>query len=172
MKKTIVLLSVLLLAVSVLLAFVFLPDNYPLKYREDISSAASANEVDAPLVAAIIYAESGFNKNAKSNKGALGLMQIMQQTAAWIAGELNADEYDLFNAKTNISFGCFYLRYLKDKFETEIEVLCAYNAGEAKVREWQEIYGEITQENIPFSETREYVKKVLKAKKYYAKKFG
>jgi len=61
---------------------------------------------------------------------------------------------------------------LQSKFNSEIEVLCAYNAGETKVNEWKNTFGEITEQNIPFSETKNYVKIVLKAKKYYSKKLG
>ena len=172
MKRLFVLLAVALAVLFVAVIVAVNVSSYPLKYQKDIAVAASENGIEAPLVAAIIFAESGFNRNAKSQKGAIGLMQIMPQTAQWIAGELGIENYDLTDPKTNISFGCFYLRYLFTKFSSEIEVLCAYNAGEANAREWKTKSGETTEKNIPFPETKAYVKKVFEAKKYYSKKLG
>ena len=161
------------IAIALVILFVLIQciKTYPLKYSAEIKAQAKENEISAPLVASIIYAESCFQKNATSNKGAVGLMQIMPQTAEWIASELNTAGYNLFDEKTNIAFGCYYLKYLHEKFDSEIEVLCAYNAGESKTREWQTQLGKITQENIPFAETKNYVKKVFDAKKYYSKIF-
>ena len=142
-------------AVAVLLLAALVVSNiscYPLKYKEEIVSCSTKYGLEPSLVAAIIYSESSFKNVAKSDKGAVGLMQIMPQTAEWISGELSI-ENDLENAKTNIEFGCFYLKYLFSKFDLEIEVLCAYNAGEAKAREWKAMLGNITEQNIPFEES-------------------
>ena len=171
MKKVVLSLIALALIVIVPIAILLFSNKYPLSYKKDIVFAAEKYDIEPALVSAIIFSESGFNKNAKSAKGACGLMQIMPQTAAWISGEIGNENYNLFDAKINIEFGCFYVNYLKQKFDSEIELLCAYNAGETKARGWKEEFGGITQENIPYSETRNYVKKVLNAKKYYIKKF-
>ena len=165
-------LAVALTVLCVVATIILGANNYTLKYKNEIVAISRQNQLNPSLVAAIIYAESGFNKNAKSQKGAVGLMQIMPQTAQWIATDIGVENFDLQDPQTNISFGCFYLQYLFSKFDTEIEVLCAYNAGESNVREWKTAGGEITEKNIPFPETKSYVKKVLEAKKYYSKKLG
>lgn len=172
MKRLFVLLAVALTVLCVVATIILGANNYTLKYKNEIVAISRQNQLNPSLVAAIIYAESGFNKNAKSQKGAVGLMQIMPQTAQWIATDIGVENFDLQDPQTNISFGCFYLQYLFSKFDTEIEVLCAYNAGESNVREWKTAGGEITEKNIPFPETKSYVKKVLEAKKYYSKKLG
>ena len=172
MKRMIIVTSAVIFTLFVVVFATIFSNRYPFKYKKSISVFAAENKVDAALVAAIVFAESRFNNNAKSKRGAIGLMQIMPQTAEWISGELSEPNYDLTDAQTNLHFGCFYLSYLQSKFNSEIEVLCAYNAGETKVNEWKNTFGEITEQNIPFSETKNYVKIVLKAKKYYSKKLG
>ena len=142
---------------------------FPKKYRKYVYSFSDKYEIDSALVFAIIKTESNFNKNAVSKSGAIGLMQIMPTTATWIAGELNL-EFDascLLEPEKNIMFGCFYLRYLFDKFEYMDVVIAAYNAGEGKVVEWLDENGRLIQEKIDFSETKNYVKKVIKFYNFY-----
>ena len=143
--------------------------RYPIFYKKEIKYYANYYHLNASLVMSVVYAESSFDNEAKSNKGALGLMQIMPNTADWIAGELEISNYSLFDVDVNLNFGCFYLNYLFSKFNTEIEVLCAYNAGETNVINWKK-NGEITLNNIPFEETKNYVNKILKFKKFYENK--
>ncbi len=118
------------------------------QYASLIRTAADEHKVDPALIHAIIRAESNFNPSAVSRKGAMGLMQLMPQTA-W---ELSVR--DAFDPKANITGGVRYLRRLLDRFEGNVSLaLAAYNAGENAVLR----YGGIP----PYQETKEYVTKVL-----------
>lgn len=152
--------------------------RYPLSFKAEILEYSKKYDLSCEFIASVINAESGFNKNAVSNKGAVGLMQIMPKTAQYIAQKLG-EEYsyeNLFEPKTNIRYGVYYLCYLKQKFEDEQVVLCAYNAGEGVVMGWlgDEKYSsdQKTLIDIPYPATRQYVQKVLSMEKVYAKKFA
>lgn len=165
MKKRIMLIFIFSIVVLFCFAIIFNFVLFPKKYKNYVVAFADEYDLEIGLVYAIIKCESDFDKNAISKSGALGLMQILPSTAKWIAGELG-EEYskdEMFNPKTNIKFGCFYLRYLQDKFESTDAVICAYNAGEGKVKEWLE-NGEIILDKIDYEETKNYLKRV---KKYY-----
>lgn len=114
------------------------------------------------IILSIIKTESNFNKNARSNKGALGLMQIMPTTAKYIingmAKENRRINGNLFNEKDNIAMGVWYLAYLERKFNSLDYVLIAYNAGETIAKRWEK--EGIKPSEIPYKETRNYVKKV------------
>jgi soluble lytic murein transglycosylase-like protein len=116
-------------------------------YGEIIDRMASEQRVPAKLVRAVIQAESNYQERARSRKGAMGLMQLMPETARQYAV---ADPYE---PRSNIEGGVKYLRALLDRFELPL-ALAAYNAGEAAVRR----FGGIP----PYPETREYVDRVLK----------
>ena len=107
---------------------------YPLKYRPDIRQAAALYNVDPVLVAAVINAESSFNPDAVSNKGAVGLMQVMPETAEWVAKQMNIkiESETLKNPRTNILIGTFYLSYLLDKFGDVKTALIATTPAKAK----------------------------------------
>lgn len=160
-------------AATVLFSFFFIYgfSGY-FRCRTFINKYSSAYGLDKNEVAAIIKAESNFNPNAKSREGATGLMQIMPETADFIARLSGIDKYNLYDERTNIRFGCFYLRYLKNKFYSDGTVYAAYNAGEGKVREWlkNKDYSE-DGENlsvIPYPETRNYVRKVSAYKRLFS----
>lgn len=130
--------------------------------------------VDPALTFAVIRAESGFNENAKSSKGAIGLMQIMPETAEYVAEMIKyKGEIDLFEPNCNVYLGCAYLNYLLKKFKSENAAVCAYNAGETKVFEWlkNSEYSDdgVNLKKVPYNETREYFKRVSLYKKEYAK---
>lgn len=165
MKRKII---VIFLASLVILFFVVVSIHlliYPKKYKNLVNSFSEKYDLEPALVYAIIKQESNFDKGAVSRSGALGLMQILPSTAKWIAGELDLLYSDdmMFDQKYNIEFGCFYLRYLFDKFDDMEIVICAYNAGEGKVLEWIEDE-RINETLIDYSETKTYLKKV---KSYY-----
>ncbi len=127
-------------------------------YKKQISNAAKESGLRQELIAAVIHAESGFNPQAVSKKGAVGLMQLMPSTAKWCAQQ-TGKEYSLqmlYEPEYNVSLGAYYLAYLLDKFGSERAALAAYNAGEGNVRRWKE---EGLKE-IPFRETKKYVQKV------------
>lgn len=142
---------------------------FPCKYCDDVKAYAEIYEVPEELVYATIHTESKFDANAVSAKGAIGLMQILPSTGAWIAEQIAYDTYekeDLYNPQINIQFGCYYLSYLLNKFESEALAICAYNAGEGEVVKW--LQNETFNTNsIPYKETKNYLKRVQFAEKIY-----
>jgi len=135
---------------------------YPIKYQTEVSVAAAEFGLTKAEINAIICAESGFRAKAESRRGAVGLMQIMPATAEMINASINGGGFfDLLDPETNIRFGAYYFSYLKNKFGDFITALAAYNAGEGVVSAWVADKGKIKIDDIPFSETRAYVKKVL-----------
>lgn len=150
--------------------------NFPIKYKKNIILACEKYNLDESLVFSLINAESHFNSNKMSQKGAIGLMQIMPSTATFIAMELEYETFDaniLFNAEINIEFGTFYINYLNTKFENYDVVICAYNAGETIVREWlnDERYSHDgkTLSDIPYVETKNYLEKIKQYQQVYKK---
>jgi len=143
---------------------------YPLPHHDIVFSMANEYNVDPYLVFAIIRAESKFQNTAQSPVGARGLMQIMPETAEWIAKQMKIDDFkaeDLHNPEVNIRFGCWYIRDLNAEFKGNIPLqVAAYNAGRGKVSQWiQEGRWDGDPNNIegiPFPETKQYVKNVLR----------
>jgi len=148
---------------------------FPLKYKGTIRTASNAHNVDPVLVASVIRAESNFKPGAVSAKGAVGLMQIMPSTGEFIAKKMGLADYDLWDARTNIEMGTFYLRYLLDKFEDLKTALIAYNAGEGNVQKWLSAAdiggGGVKLAKCPYPETNAYVEKVLNGMNYYRLRF-
>ena len=151
----------------------------PLRHEDVIRQQASDKGLDPALIAGVIYAESHFIDQT-SSAGAKGLMQLMPETAAYIAEKSGGTAFvqgDLATPQVNISYGSWYLRYLLQKYEgREILALAAYNAGEGKVDEWvaaASAGGERFRaaDHIPFPETRNYVAAVLDARKQYRRTY-
>ena len=149
---------------------------YMWEHQQDIITYSQKNKVDPFLIAAIIKNESNFNHKAVSKVGAVGLMQIMPETGRWIAEQMGLDNYqdtDLYQTRTNIRMGCWYLGELDHEFKHNLAlVMTAYNAGRGQTHEWMQQYGWDDNFNdlkaIPFPDTREYVQKVLQDRdKYY-----
>lgn len=148
---------------------------YPYPFREKVEYYADRYNVDSSLVAGVILAESKFKQEATSSHGAKGVMQLMPETATWIAKQIEDDNFSiekLYNPDTNIKYGTWYLAELQDEFEgNEVLILAAYNAGRGNVHDWMKKYhwdmNFKDYEKIPFPETREYVKKVLNNKQEY-----
>lgn len=172
----ILLLSLLFILLGIVLSFFILRMAYPIKYKEEVLKYSKEYDLDPFLVFSVIKVESDFDSNAKSSKGAKGLMQIIDSTSYYIANNLGVNGFNIFNPDTNIMFGCYYLRYLVDKFNDVSTALCAYNAGEGNVKNWlkDNSYSNngITINNIPYKETREYLIKVNKNFKIYKKIYG
>ncbi len=128
-----------------------------LKYYEPMINELSAKyAVDAALIKAVIKAETDFNPNAISRKGAAGIMQLMPRTAARLK------VYNLFNAEENMEGGVKYLKYLLNMFNNNLTfTIAAYNAGENAVKKYQSI--------PPYAETQNYVRKVLAYYKAYSR---
>lgn len=149
--------------------------TYKLLYPNEIEKWSNQYELDPYLVASIIHVESGNRPVVSSGKGAVGLMQIMPETGAWIAGKLDI-EYevdDLKDAETNIRLGCWYLRFLADRFKVRDTMIAAYNGGHTRISKWlgdskYSTDGE-TLKDIPYSETKNYVERVHNAYEKYKK---
>jgi len=137
---------------------------YPIKYRDKLYDAASFAGIDPLLVAAVVKAESNFNPRAISQKGAMGLMQIMPETAFWLAKEINeplAKPEELLEPEKNLVLGTFYLKYLIDRYGNLELALGAYNAGVANMDIWLKSNKAKNPNLYPFKETKAFVKKVL-----------
>lgn len=168
---------VLAVAVIMLIAGIITCKNllYPFEYQDLIVKYANENELEQCLVMAVIKTESNFVEDAHSGK-ASGLMQLTDDTADWIASKMktDADKINLMNPKDNIKMGCYYLRYLIDYYNGNVDVaLAAYNGGMGNVDKWlqDERYSDdgVNLKYIPFKETREYVKKVNNECEVYRK---
>lgn len=167
MKKFLVILLILISVVFAACSCIKL--RFPLKYAENVKNSAARYNLDESLVFAVIKAESGFDKNKVSPKGAVGLMQIMPKTAEYVSKEFfSGRKFDLTNPGDNIELGCFYLAYLAEKFDNREEILAAYNAGEGNVKLWKNrVKRSLTEKDIPFLETKRYVNKVARYCKIY-----
>ena len=144
-----------------------LEQRYPTPYRADVLAAAAEVGLDPAYMYGLIRQESRFMLAARSHVGASGLMQVMPATAAWTARKLRID-YDpglLTERTTNLRLGAGYLKLVLDDFQgIQALAAAAYNAGPTRSRRWREgarLDAAAWVENIPFSETRDYVKKVL-----------
>ena len=112
---------------------------YPLAYRDLIERYAAEYFLDPAHVASVIYCESSFRPDALSPAGAMGLMQLMPDTGRWIAGQLGetCSEDCLYEPETNIRYGCWYLKFLMDRYGGNMRnAVAAYHAGQGKVDEW------------------------------------
>ena len=142
---------------------------YPKKYEADVKKYARMYDIDEELIFSVIKAESNFNKNAVSKKGAVGLMQIMGDTALWVSERIGISDYSEENLTLpdkNIEIGAYYLSYLLDLYDDDVKcALAAYNAGPANVNEW--LNGTKILREIPFPETEKYVKKAQRYIKIY-----
>jgi soluble lytic murein transglycosylase len=145
----------------------------PLRHEDVIRQQARDKNLDPALIAAVIYAESRF-VDQKSSAGALGLMQITPQTAHAIehlSGGTTFVTSDLSDPQINISYGCYYLRYLLDHYNgNEVAALAAYNAGTGNVDKWGG--SDLQESDIEFPETRAYVNEVLDKQQDYRDQYA
>jgi len=177
-------LSVVLLTLLALIASYFVTGyqrdllyaKYPLRYKEKIIAWAQEYNLDPWHLAAVIRCESSFDEHALSNVGARGLMQIMPETGRWLAGKFDEEdeftEDSLYDADTNLKYGCWYLRWLMDKFGGDlVTVSAAYHAGHKQVQSWlnSTAYSDdgLTLARIPFDSTNTYVGRITAACQHY-----
>ncbi|CAB4861425.1 unannotated protein [freshwater metagenome] len=143
--------------------------SLPLHHEDIIRQQAKDKRLDPALIAAVIYAESRFVEGRTSPAGAEGLMQITPETAkdiARISGGSAFELADLATPQVNIAYGSFQLRRMLDRYDGDsAAALAAYNAGPGNVDRWGG--SRLRVEDIPFPETRAYVRKVLDAQARY-----
>lgn len=184
MKKRLIkmaIIATIVVFIAILLFGVFKIQNiilkkiYPTKYSEYVYKYAEEYEVDPILIFAIIKAESNFNPNVVSTSNAIGLMQLMDATAEEIANKLQINFMkgaSLYNPELNIQLGTKYFSNLMKEYNNNyLLALTAYNAGIGNVQKWIE-QGIIKEdgsdiENIPFKETNNYVRKIVRDYKIY-----
>ena len=140
--------------------------RYPLRYEHIVRGHAKNYDLDPAFLAAVIYTESKFDARARSGAGAIGLMQLLPETAKGIAVRTGGKAFvtdDLYGPELNVRYGAWYLRNLLDRYRDERTALAAYHAGEGNVDRWRR-----QGVGIQFPETRSYVVKVERVKKVYA----
>ena len=145
-------------------------EKHPLEYRELIEREARKNNLHPAFVEAIVFNESTFRTGAESSVGARGLMQVMEDTAADIAKALKVENYSfdqLYDAETNVTFGCYYLGKLSQRFRGDpLLVAMAYHAGGNQVQNWlnTSLYSTdgltIVLDNLPDGPTKQYAIRV------------
>jgi soluble lytic murein transglycosylase len=153
---------------------------YPVKYKQNIDYYAAKNELNPLLVAAIIRAESNYKPHLISPKGAVGLMQLMPDTATWAAekmGIMPPTSAQLHEEQQNIEIGTWYLKTLRNQFDgNEAAMIAAYNAGPTNVRKWlnDNVWeGRFeSADKIPFGETKQYVGRVQHFFNKYEELYG
>ena len=144
---------------------------YPFPYRTTVENYSVRWQVDKFLAIAVMKVESN------SQSGAVGLMQIMPETATWIAKQLDEEPDNLHEPEKNIRYGTWYLAELLDEFKgNDVLALAAYNAGRGNVRRWMEqnhwdeTFADA--DKIPYAETRDYVKRVLHCRERYSELYS
>jgi soluble lytic murein transglycosylase len=153
--------------------------SLPLAYSGVIRQQAAEKHLDPALIAAVIYAETKFDPRP-SSAGAEGLMQILPQTADFLARRSGATTFtvrDLGTPQVNIAYGSYYIRYLLDEYHgSTMLAIAAYNGGETNVNRWlaaARAEGHaLTVSEIPFAQTRAYVVKVLSAQQDYRRTYA
>jgi peptidoglycan lytic transglycosylase len=143
---------------------------YPLKYETIVRGHARNYRLDPALLAAVIYQESKFRTDVKSDSGAIGLMQLLPDTAKGIAIHTGGSQFrvsDLYDPEINVRYGSWYLRHLLNKYGDERTALAAYNAGQDNVDRWRS-----EGKGIQFAETRHYVRRVEHLKTLYRRGYA
>ena len=144
----------------------YLRARYPLEFEHILRGHASNHGLDPALLAAVVYVESRFDPEAESAAGAIGLMQLLPDTAKGIALRTGGEQFvvsDLRDPEINVRYGAWYLDHLWSRYEDTRLVLAAYHAGQGNVGRWR-----ADGTGIAFSETRSYVADVLRIRDVYA----
>lgn len=153
--------------------------RFPTPYPELLRASAREMNVDEALLYGLVRQESRFVPTARSSAGAAGLMQIMPGTARWVASRMGLKEWRhaLEGAvDANVSFGTYYLKEMLSRLDgSPVLASAAYNAGPGRAQAWRgdrTLEGAVYIDTIPFSETRDYVRKVMANAHQYARQFG
>lgn len=171
-----IILGALLLAIGADICISFIEKQvYPMEYEELVEKYAYEYNIPEYIIFAVIKVESDFDAEATSGAGAMGLMQMMPTTFTWLSSSEHLGENlpysSVYDPEISIRYGCYYLRYLFEKFHDWDNVFAAYNGGEGRVSQWLEdprySDGSGGLRYIPIKETRNYVKKVNSALYHY-----
>jgi len=153
--------------------------RFPTPYREFVNGYSRQLELDEAWVYGLVRQESRFVVDARSSAGAQGLMQLMPATARQVARRLGLPGFGgqhVTSVETNINLGTYHLRQLLDSLDNQTMLAsAAYNAGTGRARDWRAekpLEGAVYAETIPFTETRDYVRKVMNNTMFYARQFG
>jgi soluble lytic murein transglycosylase len=148
----------------------YLRARYPLEYEQIVMAHARNYDLEPELLAAVIYAESRFQPEVVSSAGAVGLMQLLPETAKGIALRTGGDRFvvsDLRNPEINVRYGAWYLDHLRAQYDGDLRLaLAAYHGGQGNVDRWLAEGG-----GIAFPETRDYVEEVMRVRRVYAKAY-
>ena len=146
--------------------------THPLEYEAEIRASAGKFGVEPSLVAAVIKAESRFDPEATSSRGAYGLMQLLPETARFVS-ERTGISGDYRDPETNIRIGTRYLSYLQSRYDGDQRLaLAAYNSGEGRVDRWLSRGDFDVSRDIPFAETRDFVRNVIESQRVYEDLYG
>ena len=146
--------------------------THPLEYEAEIRASAADFGVEPSLVAAVIKVESRFDPEATSSRGAYGLMQLLPETARFVS-ERTGISGDFRDPETNIRIGTRYLSYLQSRYDGDQRLaLAAYNSGEGRVDRWLSRGDFDVSRDIPFAETRDYVRNVTESQRVYEDLYG
>jgi soluble lytic murein transglycosylase len=166
LTRALVLVAAIAVAITAVVAVEpgwYLRLRYPLEYEQIVLGHARNYDLEPALLAAVIYEESRFHADARSDEGAVGLMQLLPQTARGIAERTGGNRFevsDLLDPEINVRYGSWYLRHLIRKYGDVRTALAAYNGGQGNV-----------DRGVQFPETREYVEKVLDTRDAYAQAY-
>ena len=157
----------------------YMRSAYPVEYEEYVEAYAAEYGLPPSLLYAVIRTESDFNPEAVSSAGAVGLMQLTEDTFSWAQYRCGVEELpqeQRFDPETSIHYGSCVLALLEEMYGVRETALAAYNAGMGNVNRWltDEAYSDDgrTLKEIPYPETRQYVEKVLKAQEMYRHLYG
>jgi soluble lytic murein transglycosylase len=175
--RSLVVVSLAVLAVALGAAWVvqsepdwYLRARYPLEYEAIVRGHARNYELDPALLAAVVYAESRFDPNAESDAGAIGLMQLLPETAKGIALRTGGARFvvaDLRDPEINVRYGSWYLDHLRAHYDGDMTLaLAAYHAGQGNVDRWRREGA-----GVAFPETRDYLDEVERVRQLYARAY-
>jgi soluble lytic murein transglycosylase len=143
----------------------YLRMRYPLEYAQIVRGHAENYGLEPELLAAVIYTESKFDAGARSDSGAIGLMQLLPETARGIAQRTGGNAFrteDLYDPEINVRYGAWYLRHLLQKYDGDLrKALAAYNGGQGNV-----------DRGIQYDETKAYVDRVRTLEDVYRRAYG
>ncbi|MBX6351939.1 MAG: lytic transglycosylase domain-containing protein [Thermoflavifilum sp.] len=180
-RRVLISLVLLICVIFIITSNTFWRWMYPIEYQSLIQTSARGAQLDPLLVASVIRVESQFRSEDVSHAGAVGLMQLMPDTARWIAARngrpMVLNNAQLAQPEVNIQLGCLYLRYLVNRFNGNVvAAIAAYNAGPQRVQDWLQNGlwdGRLeTLQSIPVGETRHFVDRVFYNYDLYKRIYG